>query len=253
MKHDELITQTVWFMMIKKKNSKKLFNIEIKAPKTLRERIYITLREAIINNYLPPKTRIFEREIAEEFNVSITPVREAILQLSMEGFVEIKTHKDIIVKQVSLKEMGEIYEVQAVLEGLAGRLATPYLNDGHLLRMEKLIKDMVKHYKSNNIDKFYQANEKMHEIYLKQSGNELVNDSISKLNLRKKMFRYRVTFLAKREVMKRAIEDHKEILKGFLSRNPAKVEKLIRDHWTIDTRIRDFEIAMQDDLTKNNQ
>ncbi|TET75083.1 MAG: GntR family transcriptional regulator [Candidatus Aminicenantes bacterium] len=236
-----------------KKAKRKLFNIEFKEPETLRERIYFHLREAIIHGYITAGERIVEKKIAQEFNVSITPAREAILQLSMEGFVEIKTHKNIIVSQISLKEMGEIYEVQAVLEGVAGRLAAPELSEEHLSKMEKLIEDMIKHFKSNNVDKFYEANEKMHEIYLKRSGNELVNDLISKLNLRKKMFRYRVTFLAKRDVMKKAIEDHKKILKGFLSRDPEEVEKLIRDHWKSDTRIKDFEIAMQNDLAHKDQ
>jgi len=236
-----------------KKARKKLFNIKFKEPETLRERIYFHLREAIIHGYIPAGRRIIEKEISQEFNVSITPVREAILQLSMEGFVEIKTHKDIIVKQISLKEIGEIYEVQAVLEGLAGRLAVPNMHKEHLLKMEKLIEDMIKHFKSNNVDRFYEANEKMHEIYLKQSGHELVNSLISTLNLRKKMFRYRVTFLAKRDVMEKAIEDHKRILKGFLSRNPEEVEKIIIDHWTSDTRIKDFEIAMQNDLARKAQ
>ena len=239
--------------MKKSQNKRRLFNIEFKQPKTLRERIYIHLRQAIIDNYFPPKMRIVEREIAEEFDVSITPVREAILQLGVEGFVEAKSHKDVVVKQISLKEIGEIYEVQAVLEGFAGRLATPRLNEKDLSRMERLTKDMVKHFESNNVDKFYDVNEKMHEIFLKQSGNELLNDLNSKLNLRKKMFRYRVTFLAKREVMKKAIEDHKRILQGFFSRNPEKVEELIRSHWTNDMRIKDFETAMEEELTKNDQ
>ena len=227
------------------RKNKRLFNIEFREPKTLRERIYVHLREAIINNYFPAGDRIFEKEIAKEFNVSVTPVREAIFQLSMEGFVEIKTYKNIIVKEISLKEVNEIYEVQGVLEGFAGRLSTLQLNDKHLSKMVSLIEKMEKYYELNNIDNFYDNNSKIHDIYIKQSGNQLINDLISKLNLRKKMFRYRVTFLSRKEVMKKAIEDHKKILKGFKSRDPDEVEKLIREHWTSDKRIKNFEIAIQ--------
>ena len=238
--------------MEKNQNNKKLFKIEFKQPKSLRERIYIHLREAITNNYFPPGTRILEKEIARDFNVSVTPVREAVFQLSMEGFVEIKTHKNIIVKQVSLKEVNEIYEVQAVLEGFAGRLATHHLNDDHLKRMQKLIEKMKKYLKLNDVDSFYEANEKMHEIYLNLSGNQLINDLIAKLNLRKKMFPYRVTFLSKEEVMKKAIKDHENILRVFLLRDPEEAEKSIREHWTSDKRIEEFEIAMQDGMVNEN-
>jgi DNA-binding GntR family transcriptional regulator len=226
-----------------RKDIKKLFHIDFKEPKTLRERVYAHLREAIIDNYLPPGQRVFDKEIARSFNVSITPVREALLQLSIEGFVEIKSYKDIIVKEISLKEISEIYDVQAVLEGLAGKLAVPNMNGGHLLEMEKLIRKMSEYFKSNKVDKFYEVNQKMHELYIKQSGSQLIYDLVSHLNLRKKMFRYRVTFLSKRKVMKKALEDHKGILKAFLSRDQEEVERLIIEHWRSDTRMKDFEIA----------
>lgn len=233
-------------------NKKKLFKIELKQPKSLRERIYIHLREAIANNYFPPGTRILEKEIARDFNVSVTPVREAIFQLSMEGFVEVKTHKNIVVKQVSLKEVSEIYEVQAVLEAFAGRLATHRLNDEHVQQMKKLVEKMRKYLRLNDVDKFYEVNEQMHEIYLNISENQLINDLIAKLNLRKKMFPYRVTFLSKKEVMKKAVKDHEKIIKGFLSGDPEKVEKPIRKHWLSDKRIKEFKIAMQDEMVNES-
>ena len=233
-----------------KKAKKQLFHIEFKEPKTLRERIYAHLREAIISNYLPSGKRIFEKEIAESFNVSITPVREAVLQLSIEGFVEIKSYKDIIVREISLKEISEIYDVQAVLEGLAGKLALPNMDEEHLSKMEKLIKKMSEYFESNKVNRFYEVNEKIHELYIKQSGSQLIYDLVSHLNLRKKLFRYRVTFLSKKEVMKKAIEDHKDILRAFLSRDQEKVERLIIEHWRSDTRIKSFEIAVQNEINK---
>lgn len=238
--------------MDEEQKSKGLFSIGFTTPKTMRERIYLNLREAIINNKLRPGQRLLEKEIANEFNVSITPVREAMFQLSVEGFVEVETHKSVVVKPVSLEEVSEIYEVQGVLEGYAGRLATLNLNDEHLSEMEKLIEKMQKYLKSNDVNRFYEMNQKAHEIFLKQSGNQLIYDLISKLNLRKKMFRYRVTFLAKKEIMKKAIEDHKKILEGFISRNPDEVEKLVREHWKSDTRITEFESAMQKELANMN-
>ena len=233
-----------------KKTKKQLFYIEFEEPRTLRERIYAHLREAIIRNYFPPGHRIFEKEIAERFNVSITPVREALLQLSIEGFVEIKSYKDIIVREISLKEIGEIYDVQAVLEGLAGKLAVPNMDEEHLSKMEKLIKKMSDYFESNKVNKFYEVNEKIHELYIKQSGSQLIYDLVSHLNLRKKMFRYRVTFLSEKEVMEKALEDHKNILKAFLSRDQENVERLIREHWRSDTRIKSFEVAVQADLDR---
>jgi len=229
-------------------NKPKMFKFEIEEPKTLREKIYIALRNSIVSNHFAPGKRIFEREIAIEFNVSITPVREAILQLSTEGFLEIKSYKDVIVSSVSLKEINEIYETQAVLEGLLGKLAVPNMTDVHLVKMEKLTKKLADYFKRNKIDKFYETNEKIHEIYIKQSGNDTVKNIISKLNLRKRMFRYRITFLSKREVMEKAIKDHIKIYKAFLSHDQKKVERIISKHWRSDSRSNNFKISMLNEL-----
>ena len=87
---------------VQNSGSKMLFKLGIEEPKTLRERIYFSLREAITNNNLVPGRRLFENKIARDFNVSVTPVRESILQLSTEGFLELKTYKNVVVKEISL-------------------------------------------------------------------------------------------------------------------------------------------------------
>jgi DNA-binding GntR family transcriptional regulator len=91
--------------MNENRNDKSTFSIEFKEPQTLRERIYLHLREAITNGMILPGERIIEKKIAEELKVSITPVREALLQLNVEGFVEIKTHRNVVVKQISLADI----------------------------------------------------------------------------------------------------------------------------------------------------
>ena len=100
---------------------------------------------------------------------------------------------------------------------------------------------MEKYFRSNNVEKFYESNKEIHEIFLKKSNNQSIYDLVSNLNLRKKMFRYRVTFLAKKDVMKKALDDHKKILNAFLAHDPDAIERLVRDHWISDSRIKEFE------------
>ncbi len=227
--------------MSEKRNDKSTFSIGFKEPQTLRERIYLHLREAITKSVLLPSERIIEKKIAEELNVSITPVREALLQLNAEGFVEIKTHKNVVVKQISLSDIAELYEVQGVLEGFAARRASPNLDNQDLIKIKKLTEKMEKYYESNNVEKFYASNKEIHDIFLKKSNNQSIYDLVSNLNLRKKLFRYRVTFLAKKDVMKNALDDHKKILNAFLARDADTIERLVREHWISDSRIREFE------------
>ena len=226
--------------MEENRKDKSAFSIDFKEPQTLRERIYLHLREAITKNMLLPGERITEKKIAEELNVSITPVREALLQLNVEGFVEIKAHRNAVVKQISLTEIAELYEIQGLLEGFAARQASSNLTDQDLAKIKKLTEKMEKYFKSNNVEKFYESNKEIHEIFLKKSNNHSIYELVSNLNLRKKLFRYRVTFLAKKDVMKNALDDHKKILNAFLARDADTIEKLVREHWTSDSRIREF-------------
>ena len=220
--------------------NKSTFSIEFKEPQTLRERIYLNIREAITKRMLLPGERIIEKNIAEELNVSITPVREALLQLNVEGFVEIKTHRNVVVKQISLTEIEELYEIQGVLEGYAARQASLNLNGKDLSKITKLTEKMEKDLGLNNVEKFYESNKEIHEIFLKKSKNQSSYDLVSKLNLRKKLFRYRVTFLTRKDVMKKALDDHKKILDAFLAHDSDTIERLVREHWMSDSRIREF-------------
>lgn len=227
--------------MNENRNGKSSFSIEFKEPHTLRERIYLHLREAITNGMIPSGERIIEKKIAEELKVSITPVREALLQLNVEGFVEIKTHRNVVVKQISLTDITELYEIQGVLEGYAAKQASLNMSDQDLLIIKELTEKMEKYLTANNVEKFYESNKEIHEIFLKKSNNQSIYDLISNLNLRKKMFRYRVTFLAKKNVMEKALSDHKKILNAFLARDLDTIERLVREHWISDSRIREFE------------
>jgi len=227
--------------MNKNGKNQSTFTLEFKEPQTLRERIYLNIREAITKRMLLPGERIIEKNIAEELNVSITPVREALLQLNVEGFVEIKTHRNVVVKQISLTEIAELYEIQGVLEGYAARRASLNLNDKDLSKIAKLTEKMEKYLGLNNVEKFYESNKEIHEIFLKKSKNQSIYDLVSKLNLRKTLFRYRVTFLTRKDVMKKALDDHKKILDAFLAHDSDTIERLVREHWMSDSRIRKFE------------
>ena len=98
----------------------KVFNSNnFQKPKTLSQSIYERLKESILNKELEPNQRINEKEIAESFQVSRTPVREAVARLVAKGFVEIISHREALVKEVSYGELKDIFQVIGVLDRLA--------------------------------------------------------------------------------------------------------------------------------------
>ena len=93
-------------------------------PPTISETIYLYLKNAIITGELRSKQKIVEKEIASLFNVSQTPVREAIRKLSGEKLLIITARKDIIVAGASWGEVQELYQV-------VGLLGLPRRYQGH--------------------------------------------------------------------------------------------------------------------------
>ena len=90
---------------------------------TLSDKIYNYLKESIIKNKIKPNQRIQEKEIAVQFDSSTTPVREAVRRLSAEGFIAITPYRYAVVREISSKELEEMYEVITILDYYALRAA----------------------------------------------------------------------------------------------------------------------------------
>ena len=97
-------------------------------PATLADR----LRQEISTGAIPPDTRLRQAEIAERFNVSTTPVREAFVMLEREGLVRNLAYRGVVVFRPTVADLREIYEMRIALEGLAAELAVPNLSEKDL-------------------------------------------------------------------------------------------------------------------------
>ena len=105
--------------------------------KPLRELVFESLREAIIQGKLGPGERLMEIQLAEEMGVSRTPVREAIRKLELEGLVVMIPRKGAYVAGLSLKDIADVFEIRRALEGLAAELASERATDEELEQMER--------------------------------------------------------------------------------------------------------------------
>lgn len=96
------------------------------------------LRELITDGQLSPGTPLRQRDLAEQFEVSYTPVREALRRLESEGLVVTDVHRGATVARTESQEMEENYRILAVLEGLAGSLAVSKVTNDDVTEIEAL-------------------------------------------------------------------------------------------------------------------
>jgi DNA-binding GntR family transcriptional regulator len=101
------------------------------------------LRELITDRQLPPGTPLRQRDLAEQFDVSYTPVREALRRLESEGLVVTDVHRGATVARTESEELEENYRILAALEVLAGSLAVAKMSDGDLAEIEALYREVV--------------------------------------------------------------------------------------------------------------
>src|SRR5215469_8418243 len=101
------------------------------------------LRELITDRQLSPGTPLRQRDLAEQFDVSYTPVREALRRLESEGLVVTDVHRGATVARTESQEMEENYRILAVLEALAGTLAASKMTDPDLTEIESLYRQVA--------------------------------------------------------------------------------------------------------------
>lgn len=86
--------------------------------------------------------RLIPEAIASEIGTSRMPVREALRRLAAEGLLTIRANRGVTVNALDVRDMQEVFEMRAVLEGLAVRLAVPRLGPAELRRLERMVDEM---------------------------------------------------------------------------------------------------------------
>ena len=216
-------------------NNKKISESKFRIPKTLSQSIYEHLKESILNKELEPNQRINEQAIADSFEVSRTPVREAVVRLAAEGFVDIVSHREALVKEVSYKELKEVFQVIGVLDRLAAHMIVDTIDSHELTKLEKLTSKMERHFIMREVEKFLDLNYKIHERlwdYLTDKNMFLQNELRFCVNQLKMCYYPLNRAFEDPKIMRKSMTAHKEIMEAIKEKNSAKLETIIFDHWT---------------------
>ncbi|MBO8138102.1 MAG: GntR family transcriptional regulator [Desulfotomaculum sp.] len=210
------------------KQEPRLVPIKLDNYKPLREIVFETLRDAIINGKLKPGERLMEIQLAEEMGVSRTPVREAIRKLELEGLVVMVPRKGAYVAGISMKDIVDVFEVRAALDALAARLAAERITDDELDQLEKSIVSIHEVSDGKNIEEVVARDTGFHEIIYKASRNEKLIQIIT--HLKEQLQRFRATSLALPGRTKEAVEEHKQIVEALSERDAELAAQLAYQH-----------------------
>ncbi|MCK5165433.1 MAG: GntR family transcriptional regulator [Desulfobacula sp.] len=193
----------------------------------LRTQVYEHLREELKKQNLKPGMFVTINQLSQQLGINRTPLRDALLQLQVEGFVTFLPQRGIQINELSENDLEDIYEVLGALDSRALLSVFKKITKDHIAQMKQINEDM---YKTNTIDeynRYFELNTDFHNVYLELSHNKLLLDQLS--ILRQRLF----DFGAKGDWMEKVRElnyqEHFRLIDLIEQGNAKAVADFIRD------------------------
>jgi DNA-binding GntR family transcriptional regulator len=198
---------------------------------SLKDHIYEVLKDGITNMNIYSEDadlRLQERELSQQTGISRTPIREALVRLEQEGFVDIRPRKGVFIKRKSLAEILEMIVVWAALESMAARLATVHATDREIGSLRKMVAEYGTDDARANLDEYSEANIRFHQRILEFSKCKMLKDLTDGLFLHMRAIRNRS--MTESDRVKRSIVDHAHIIEALEDRDADLAGELVRNH-----------------------
>ena len=199
----------------------------IEKNKSMREKVYDTLKQMIIDGVIKPGERIIETEYSNKFQISRTPIREAIRMLELEGLVESQT-TGVIVKTLTREEISEIYKIRIALESLIIEEIIKKINNQDIKKLEKVLKNTKKAFEVKDIEKVFSLFTEFNQILYDIASLPKVTGMINNINLYLKRFRKLSIDNPSRK--EEAFEDHVQILEAIKNKELSTAISINRMH-----------------------
>lgn len=172
--------------------------------------------------------RLDERQLAQDFGVSRTPVREAMAQLEREGFVRSIPRRGVYVVRKTKEEVIELITAWAALESMAARLITENAKDQDIASLRKMFSTFEGGEVRAHLDEYSDVNIEFHQTIIRLSGNQVLIHLAENLFTHMRMIRRKT--IAEKNRADKSIRDHMNIIEALEARDTPRAETLVRDH-----------------------
>jgi DNA-binding GntR family transcriptional regulator len=196
----------------------------------LGQTIALKLEAAIISGELPAGTRLDETSVAERYDVSRTPVREALQVLVARSLVTRIPFRGTVVSEITRERISELFEAMGEIEALCGRFAAERMSMEERARLENLHEDMGRIMGGQEIATYDAANTEFHQLIYTGARNGEFQAMAEAMRLKLAPFRRRQ--LADETRIARSHQEHGRIVDAVMQRNGAAADKALRRHLT---------------------
>ena len=195
----------------------------------LHVQVATTMRDRIMQGELRPAERLNEVALCEELDISRTPLREAFKLLEAEGLVTIRPHKGAIVAEISMQEIGEVFDLLAPLEALGIRLAMARMSAQEKSRIIALHDRMIAFYEAGDREGCFLSDYEFHNTLIAFARHDVLQSTHQSLSNRSQRGRY----LAPRfdqQKLDAAMAAHRELIVAIKDDDVDQAARILEDH-----------------------
>ncbi|PWK54043.1 GntR family transcriptional regulator [Silicimonas algicola] len=186
------------------------------------------LEGLILEGSFTDGARLDEVQLADRFQVSRTPIREALHRLTQSGLVEQVPRRGVFVRQPGPVELIEMFEVMAELEAVCARLAASRITEQALEELKALNVRCLDAVGQGQSDDYYEMNEVFHRMLYRQSGNAFLEQECLRLHRRLKPFRR--LQLRVRGRLSQSMTEHEQVVAALEAGDGSAAASAIRAH-----------------------
>lgn len=194
----------------------------------IREIIFDYLRVAILDKKLKSGAKMVEREVAERFNVSRTPVREAFQRLESEGFLERNHGKSYLVRSIAYEEMQEAYMLRLTLEPLMVAACIDHINQEEMHKLEQILDVAEKLHAEGNHTQVSSKLIEFDSVLMQTARLKKLKAILS--DLMTDLRRFRRSNLSDKKRRIDAVQEHRKILEAIIAKDKEQAKAYTRTH-----------------------
>ena len=195
---------------------------------SLHDGVAARLRSMIFERHIAPGEWIDEKALAAGWQISRTPLREALKVLAAEGLVELVPHRGCRVVELTDDDADALFPVMALLEGRCAFEAASKASDTDLAGLQHLHEELERQAAAGDIDGYYRANHVFHTRVQQLAANRWLERASEDLRRFMRLMRGRQLKLPGR--MAASINEHRVLIDAFVQRDPARAERAMHDH-----------------------
>lgn len=199
--------------------------------RSLREQAYAAIKRAILDSRYPPGAMLSENGLAEELEISRTPIREALRELASGGLVRILPQRGVVVSELSVQDIVEVYQLREQLESFAVHLAAARMTPAEVEGFRTDHRRALGHAKAGRAREAYDASILLHERLIALAGNAKLVQFMAQLS--DQVHRFGLLTL-RHGRMAPALAEHGEIIEALTTGRADEAERLMRQHLRTD-------------------